>query len=97
MFHRILLLIAALAALVALAATPALAQDDDDGGDDDDGAGQVAPAPQEVALAPEGGIQTGAGGTAEAGTGSLALALAGGSMVLVLTAGGFVLRRRMQA
>jgi uncharacterized membrane protein len=89
MLHRLMLLVAALTAMVALAASPAFAQDDDDdgGGDDDDGAGQVAPAPQ-------GGVQTGAGGTAHTGPDSLALAMAGGSMLLVMTAGGFVLRRR---
>lgn len=88
MLPRLMLLVAAIATMVALAATPAFAQDDDDGGDDDDdGAGQVAPAPQ-------GGVQTGAGGTADTGPDALALAMAGGSMLLVMTAGGFVLRRR---
>jgi hypothetical protein len=80
-------LIATTAAAVALAATPALAQDDDDDDDDDGGgaAGQTVP---------EGGIQTGAGGTAEQGPDWVLAGLAGGSLMLVAGAGGLALRRR---
>jgi hypothetical protein len=84
MLHRMLSVLATAAAALALTATPALAQDDDDD-DDDDGSGQTVP---------EGGVQTGAGGTAEHGP-DLALAgLAAGSLMLVAGAGGLVLRRR---
>jgi hypothetical protein len=80
--HRMLSVLAAAAAALALAAAPALAQDDDD---DDGGAGQTAP---------RGGIQTGAGGTAEQGPASVLAGLAAGSLMLVAGVGGLVLRRR---
>ena len=86
--HRMLSLIATTAAAVALAATPALAQDDDDDDDDDGGGGAAG---QTV---PEGGIQTGAGGTAEQGPDWALAGLAGGSLMLVAGAGGLALRRR---
>ena len=81
--HRMLSVLASAAAALALAATPALAQDDDD--DDDDGAGQTAP---------QGGVQTGAGGTAEQGPDWALAGLAAGSLMLVAGAGGLVARRR---
>ena len=82
--HRMLSVLATAAAALALAATPALAQDDDDD-DDDDGAGQTAP---------QGGIQTGAGGTAEQGPDWALAGLAAGSLMLVAGAGGLAVRRR---
>jgi hypothetical protein len=85
MLHRILSLLAAAAAVLALTATPALAQDDDDDDDDDGGVGQTAP---------QGGVQTGAGGTAEPGPDWALAGLAAGSLVLVAGAGGLALRRR---
>lgn len=69
----LLLAVAVTAASVA-AAPPALAQEDDDGdddGDDDDGGAAARPS------APVGGVQTGAGGTAEGDGGALPLAAAG--------------------
>jgi hypothetical protein len=81
--HRMLSVLATAAAALALAATPALAQDDDD--DDDHGAGQAAP---------QGGVQTGAGGTAEQGPDWALAGLAAGSLMLVAGAGGLVVRRR---
>lgn len=46
--------------------------------------------------APVGGVQTGAGGTADGGPGALALALAGGSLLLAATASGLAVRRRSE-
>lgn len=86
MLHRLLSVLATTAAALALAATPALAQEDDDDDDDDGGgAGQVAP---------QGGVQTGAGGTAEQGPDWVLAGLAAGSLMLVAGAGGVALRRR---
>ena len=85
MLHRTLSVLATTAAALALAATPALAQDDDDDDDDDGGAGQSAP---------QGGIQTGAGGTAEQGPDWALAGLATGSLMLVAGAGGLALKRR---
>lgn len=42
---------------------------------------------------PVGGVQTGAGGTAEEGPAGLVLGLAGGSLVLAAGVGGLALRR----
>lgn len=42
---------------------------------------------------PQGGIQAGAGGTADDGSAAV-LSLGLGALMLVLTAGGYVLRRR---
>ena len=83
MLRRFTTVLAAVLVALALAAVPAFAQDDDD--DDDDGAG-----------APEGGIQTGAGGTAGSGPDEALLGLGAGSLLLVATAGGLALRRRAQ-
>lgn len=80
-FHAVL---AAVLVVLALAALPAYAQDDDDGGDDDAGA------------VPEGGVQTGAGGTAGDGSISVLLGLGAGTLLLVATAGGMAVRRRTQ-
>jgi hypothetical protein len=79
-FHAVL---AAVLVALALAAVPAFAQDDDD---DDDDAGAV----------PEGGVQTGGGGTADDGSAGVLLGLGAGTLVLVATAGGLAVRRRMQ-
>lgn len=79
-FHTVL---AALLAALALAAVPAAAQDDDD--DDDDGAS-----------APQGGVQTGAGGTADDGSTNVLVGLGAGTLVLMATAGGLAVRRRPQ-
>jgi hypothetical protein len=84
MLHRTLSALAATAAALALSASPALAQDDDD---DDDGGGAVQAAPQ-------GGVQTGAGGMADQGPGWALAGLAAGSLALVAGAGGLTLRRR---
>ena len=88
MLHRTILLLAAAAAALALAAAPALAQDDDD--DDDDGGGVTQ-------TVPRGGVQTGAGGTAEQGSDATLLGLATGSLILVAGAGGLALRRREES
>jgi hypothetical protein len=85
MLHRTLSVLATTATALALAATPALAQDDDDDDDDDRAAGQTAP---------QGGIQTGAGGTAEQGPDWAFAGLATGSLMLVAGAGGLALKRR---
>jgi hypothetical protein len=62
--------------------------------DPDPGSDPGGDAPVPVGgVRPVGGVQTGAGGTAEEGPGALALALAGGSLVLA-AAVGFALRRR---
>jgi hypothetical protein len=53
----------------------------------------VASTSTDTGTIPQGGIQAGAGGTADAGT-SVLLGLGSGALALVLTAGGFVLRRR---
>jgi hypothetical protein len=84
MLHRVLLLVAVAATALALAAAPALAQDDDDDGG---GGGAV----------PQGGVQTGAGGTASEGPDATLLGLATGSLLLVAGAGGLALRRRSEA
>jgi hypothetical protein len=80
MVHRMLSALAATAAALALSASPALAQDGDGGG-----AGQAAP---------QGGVQTGAGGMADQGPGWALAGLAAGSLALVAGAGGLTLRRR---
>lgn len=87
MLRRTLSLIATLVAMLALAGTPALAQDDDDD-DDDGGVGQAAP---------RGGVQTGAGGTAEQGPDWALAGLATGALALVAGAGGLAVRRRETA
>ena len=87
MLHRTILLLAAAAAALTLAAAPALAQDDDD---DDDGGGVTQ-------TVPRGGVQTGAGGTAEHGPDAALLGLATGSLILVAGAGGLALRRREES
>ena len=74
MLHRTLSALAATAAALALSASPALAQDDDDD-DDGGGAGQAAP---------QGGVQTGAGGMADQGPGWALAGLAAGSLALAL-------------
>jgi hypothetical protein len=54
----------------------------------------VASTSTDTGTVPSGGIQAGAGGTAEMGSNPALLGLGSGALALVLTAGGFVLRRR---
>jgi len=95
--NRVLATAAATAALLALGAAPALAGENDDGDDED----QAAPAPvvtgssgsdtgTTISGAPEGGVATGAGGTAPQGPDEMLLALASGALVLVATGGGML-------
>jgi hypothetical protein len=106
--NRFLSILATTAAVLAVGAAPALAGEDDDG-DDDETPVQTAPAQVPsassssssgvVAGAPQGGVATGAGGTAAAqGPDAMLLGLASGALVLMATGGG-VLRaaRRTQA
>ena len=90
---RILSMLTAILAALALAASPALAGEDDDEGDGDEsapitssgsGSGSV------VSGAPVGGVDTGAGGTAEQGPDAVLLGLASGALMLVATGGGLV-------
>jgi hypothetical protein len=104
--NRMLSVLATAAAVLAVGAAPAPAGENDDG-DDDEAPAQTAPAPAaspgssggSVSGAPQGGVATGAGGTATAqGPDALLLGLASGALVLMATGGG-VLRaaRRSQA
>jgi hypothetical protein len=106
--NRLLSIFATTAAVLALGAAPALAGENDDG-DDDEAPVQTAPAqvPSSsassssgtVSGAPQGGVATGAGGTASTqGPDAMLLGLASGALVLMATGGG-VLRavRRSQA
>ena len=102
--HRLLAGSAATLAALALAAAPALAGEDD--GDDDDSGDsvtQVQPAPAPAASSgggdtagavPQGGIATGAGGTAPQGPGAVLLGLASGALVLLATGGGLTAAAR---
>jgi hypothetical protein len=105
--NRMLSVLATAAAVLAVGAAPAPAGENDDGDDDDEAPAQTAPAPAaspgssggSVSGAPQGGVATGAGGTATAqGPDALLLGLASGALVLMATGGG-VLRaaRRSQA
>jgi hypothetical protein len=88
------ILTACLAAL-AVGAAPALAGEDDDDSDDETAA-QAVPAPSESAgssagsVVPQGGVATGAGGTAIEGPDATLLALASGALVVMATGGGIV-------
>jgi hypothetical protein len=88
------ILAAALAAL-AVGAAPALAGEDDDGDDDDASSTQPtqvtsgSSGSEAGSTVPQGGVATGAGGTAVQGPDTL-LALASGALVLIASGGGMV-------
>jgi len=101
--NRILACSAATLTALALAAAPALAGEDDDGDDDSDSTTQVQPAPAPAASSgggdsgsavPQGGIATGAGGTATQGSDAVLLGLASGALVLLATGGGLTAAAR---
>jgi hypothetical protein len=106
--NRLLSILATTAAILAVGAAPALAGEDDDG-DDDEAPVQTAPAqvPSSsssgssgvVSGAPQGGVATGAGGTAPVqGPDAMLLGLASGALVLMATGGGALrAARRTQA
>jgi hypothetical protein len=102
--NRTLSILATAAAVLAVSATPALAGEDDDG-DDDEAPVQTAPAPSSssggsgtVSGAPQGGVATGAGGTAAAqGPDAVLLGLASGALVLMATGGGVLRAARRSA
>jgi hypothetical protein len=105
--NRILSILAASAAALAVGAAPAMAGENDDG-DDDEAPVQAAPAPSSsssggssgvVSGAPQGGVSTGAGGTARApGPDAVLLGLASGALVLMAVGGGVLqAARRPQA
>ncbi|HEX5617306.1 MAG TPA: hypothetical protein VFX51_02750 [Solirubrobacteraceae bacterium] len=90
--NRFLPILATAAAILAVGAAPAMAGEDDDG-DDDEAPAQTAPAqvPSGVSGAPQGGVATGAGGTAAAsGPDTVLLGLASGALVLMVTGGGML-------
>ena len=103
--NRFLSILAATAAALAVGASPAVAGEDDDGDDEDDAPVQTAPAPSSssagsgvVSGAPQGGVATGAGGTAPAqGPDALLLGLASGALVLMATGGGMLRAARRTA
>jgi hypothetical protein len=84
---------AATLAALALGAAPALAGEDDDEGDS-----STQPAPlvsgssgsSAGSTVPQGGVATGAGGTAVQGPAATLLALGSGALVLVASGGGMV-------
>ena len=98
--NRVMSILATTAAVLAVGAAPALAGEDDDGDDDSDAPVQTAPAPAPasgsggsgvVSGAPQGGVATGAGGTAPAqGPDAVLLGLASGALVLMATGGGML-------
>ena len=93
--NRVMSILATTAAVLAVGAAPALAGEDDDG-DEDEAPVQTAPAPSSgsagsgvVSGAPQGGVATGAGGTAPAqGPDAVLLGLASGALVLMAMGGG---------
>jgi hypothetical protein len=99
--NRSLSILATTAAILAVGAAPALAGENDDG-DDDEAPVQTAPAQvplsspstsagstEIVSGAPQGGVATGAGGTAVTqGPDAMLLGLASGALVLMATGGG---------
>jgi hypothetical protein len=106
--NRLLSIFATTTAVLVLGAAPALAGENDDG-DDDEAPVQTAPAQVptssassssgEVSGAPQGGVATGAGGTAIAqGPDATLLGLASGALVLMAMGGGALrVARRPQA
>ena len=94
MFHRFIVLVACLMTAVAIAAAPAFA------GETTTTTTTTTPSaggPTETtAVTPVSGVSTGAGGTADQG-GSTALGIGLGisGVFLILTAGGFMVRRRL--
>jgi len=102
--NRFLPMFATAAAILAVGAAPAMAGEDDDG-DDDEAPAQTAPAQvpstgsSGTSGAPQGGVATGAGGTAAApGPDTVLLGLASGALVLMVTGGGMLrAARRPQA
>ena len=93
--HRVTSVMAATLAALAFGAAPALAGEDDDG-DDDEAPAQSAPVASggsgSSSSAPQGGVATGAGGTASVpgGPEGLLLGLGTGALVLMATGGGLV-------
>jgi hypothetical protein len=101
--NRFLSILAATTAALALGAAPALAGEDEDG-DDDEGSAPAQTAPSSGGAgsgAPQGGVATGAGGTAplaSPGPDAVLLGLASGALVLMATGGGMLrAARRHQA
>jgi hypothetical protein len=96
--NRLLSILATTAAVFAVGAAPALAGENDDG-DDDEAPVQTAPeqvpsssssgSTGSVSGAPQGGVATGAGGTAVTqGPEAVLFGLASGALVLMATGGG---------
>ena len=102
-YHRFVAGSAATLAALALGAAPAVAGEDD-GDDDAQIQAPAAPAPVPVepgdsgsgalSAVPQGGVATGAGGTAPRGTDAVLLGLASGALVLIATGGGVMAASR---